>query len=192
MPLSLHLGSMQIPLELISPFYVNFQVYLYSKVSLHYNANRGIPGKQSKQAGRFVCTISCQTGWDERISRQEPANATYECHRAFAMLRWKKGWTEMGLLSMLALVDNLPSHGSWPLPDLPVPPEQILIRCNSSHSRHQCPASSAAAGLCPTLHPAATRPLAQLLIPAHCPTPDPAHSPMLRPVLSSCSCVSGH
>lgn len=69
---------MQIPLELVSPFYVNFQVYLYSKISLHYNANGGIPGKQSKQAGRFVRTVSCQTSGDERTGWQEPlpANAT--------------------------------------------------------------------------------------------------------------------
>lgn len=66
------------PLELISPFYVNFQVYLYNKISLHYNANGGISGKQSKPAGRFVFTISCQTSWDERTGWQEPlpTNAT--------------------------------------------------------------------------------------------------------------------
>lgn len=76
------------------------------------------------------------------------------------ILMQEKGWSEKGLLSMLSLVDNLPSHGSWSLPDLPVPPEQIPIRCNISHSRHQCTVQPAR-----TLsNPAPTQPIAQHLI----------------------------
>lgn len=135
MAVSLHLGNMQIPLESISPFYVNFQVYLYSKIWLHYNVNEeSLGSSQSKQEGLFA-PFHVR---DEKISWQEPTNATYKCHRPFAMLMWKKGWRKMGLLSMLGLLDNLPSHGSWPLSDLPVPPEQIPIRCSTPHSRHQC------------------------------------------------------
>lgn len=88
----------------------------------------------------------------------------------------------MGLLSMLALVDNL----------LPVAPGHCLI-CQCHQKRFPIGATLPTAdtsallgqlGSCRALlSPAPSR------HPAHCPAPNPAHSPTLGPVFS-CSCVS--